>query len=352
MKTRDIIMLKTVFNPEVGSITKLVPNQDKDGVLDPRAREEIVASNKRQPTEEAKNIPLVEQIRASMGWPASKDISTHEIIVEDDKTKYGVAFRTYVKKDLVDKTLPVVFFYHGGGFFGGSIDAVDNPARAVADLADVLVISVDWALAPENPAPMGLIESYQTMLWVLRDSDLRIDKQQVAVMGDSAGGNLAYALSLLDKAFGTNVITKIVSFYPVTYLGHDTNLLSQLHDSSKYDIEPADKELLVQYVQGFEGGTELIDNWYLQESNPEVAFLSPLLADEQVLSQLPSSLMIIGEFDPLRFEGEALWEKIKAAGGDVTYIRYNGMIHAFMDKVGDFEQADDAMQEVANFLKK
>lgn len=344
-------MLQTVYNRELGNLVKLVPNETKSGVLDPRAREELADSMANQPAEAPTSMPNIADIRASMGWPDSKDISNNELVIKNHETKYGVGFRTYVNKSLVDSKVPVVFFYHGGGFFGGSLDNVENPARAVADMGDVMVVSVDWALAPENPAPMGLIESYQTLLWVLRDSGFNIDTKNVAVMGDSAGGNLAYALGLIDRAFGTNVITKIVSLYPVTYLGNGP-LKTTLHNVDQYDIAEDDKKYLEPYINGFNDSTGLIDFWYMQESNAEVPFLSPILADEQTLKDLPESLLIVGEYDPLRFEGEAIWRKINLAGGTSTYIRYNGMTHAFMDKVGDFEQADDAMAEVAKFLKK
>ncbi|MCW0952815.1 alpha/beta hydrolase [Weissella ceti] len=343
-------MLETVYNRELGNLVKLVPNESKSGVLDPRAREELIQSMMTEPVEAPTGIPDVEELRASMGWPDSKDISKHELVIENHETKYGVHFRTYVKKTLLDKKVPVVFFYHGGGFFGGSIDNVENPARAVAYLGDVMVVSVDWALAPENPAPMGLIESYQTLLWVLRDGGFKIDTKHVAVMGDSAGGNFAYTLGLVDRAFGTNVITKIVSLYPVTYLGNGP-LKTQLHNLAQYDIAEEDKQYLEPYINGFNGSTGLIDFWYMKESNAEMPFLSPIMASEKALKDLPESLLIVGEYDPLRFEGEAMWQKIKLAGGKSTYIRYNGMTHAFMDKVGDFEQADDAIAEVAKFLK-
>ncbi|MEX0379969.1 alpha/beta hydrolase fold domain-containing protein [Leuconostoc aquikimchii] len=343
---------KTIDDITNGTVIKLVPEQTKGGVLDPRAREELLAGQ-RNINEPAPIIPPdITSLRAMMGWPNAIDIATHPLTVVDTATAYGVKVRTYVKTTLVDEILPVIFFYHGGGFFGGSLNNVDKPARALADLADVLVVSVDWSLAPEHPYPEGFLEAYQTIIWVLNQSGWPIDKRKVSVLGDSAGGGFAYGLGLLDREFGLNVITKLIAFYPVTYQAHDVTFEKLFNDVRRYPVSIADRDLLLPYFNGFFGSSGLIDQLYIQNSDPDSVYISPFLADDKLLAQLPESLTIIDEYDPLRFQGEAFIQKVRLNGGQANYVRYNGMTHAFMDKVGDFAQAEDALREAATFAVK
>ncbi len=335
-----------------GVTIKLVPDTLTGGVLDPQARAELVAAQAQAAQQPTTTSPDIATMRAAMGWPAAKDIATHDLTVVDTTTAYGVPLRTYVKTSLVDQTLPVIFFYHGGGFFGGSLDNVDKPARALADLGDVRVVSVDWALAPEHPYPEGFLEAYQTITWTLNQSGWPIDTTRVSVLGDSAGGGFVYGLGLLDRALGVNAITKMIAFYPVTYQAHDPRLTAWLSDVRRYPIAEADQALLLPYLQGFFGGAGLIDQIYIRQSDATSIYLSPLLADTAALAQLPPSLTVIGEYDPLRFQGEAFIQKVRTSGGQADYLRYNGMTHAFMDKVGDFAQAENALREAVAFAVK
>lgn len=96
----------------------------------------------------------------------------------------------------------------------------------------------------------------------------------------------------------------------------------------------------------------MIDQIYIRQSDATSIYLSPLLADTAALAQLPPSLTVIGEYDPLRFQGEAFIQKVRTSGGQADYLRYNGMTHAFKDKVGDFAQAEDALREAVAFAVK
>lgn len=346
----------TQFNTQIdqtnGVVIKLVPDTQTGGVLDPKARAELVAAQTQTVDQQDMTPPDIATLRAAMGWPAAQDIAAHELTIVDTTTAYGVPLRTYVKTRLVDQTLPVIFFYHGGGFFGGSLDNVDKPARALADLGDVRVVSVDWALAPEHPYPEGFLEAYQTIAWTLNQSGWPIDTTRVSVLGDSADGGFVYSLGLLDRALGVNAITKMIAFYPVTYQAHDPRLAAWLSDVRRYPIAVADEALLLPYLQGFFAGEGLIDKIYIRQSDATSVYLSPLLADTVALAQLAPSLTVIGEYDPLRFQGEAFIQKMRASGGQAAYLRYNGMTHAFMDKVGDFAQAEDALREAVAFAVK
>ncbi|WP_338214185.1 alpha/beta hydrolase [Companilactobacillus muriivasis] len=330
---------------------KLVPGLADEGLLDPQAKKELEGSIKQTDTgdfgSEVTQDVNVEDIRASMGWMKANHQNQHELKIENTEFN-NVKVRVYVQEKLIDTDLPVILFMHGGGFFGGSLDNVEFPCRALADLGDVRVISVDYGLAPEHPYPQNLLDCYQVLNYIGQHKS-QLHVKSITAMGDSAGGNLTYTLSLLDRQMGTNYIDKAVALYPVTYQGTDSRLRNKFDDPEPI-IAKEDPTEIRTYINNFNGSSGLIGNWYIRNSDPESIYISPLNASEELLKKLPKTLFMVGEFDPLRLQGEAFYNKAKLAGCDITYIRYNGMIHAFMDKVGDFPQADDSLKEAINFI--
>ncbi|WP_239253824.1 alpha/beta hydrolase [Listeria ilorinensis] len=325
---------------------KYIPGMTDSGYLDPRAKQEIEAGNEVSQTE---NIPepSLQDMRDAMGWPAARDLSKHPLTITERQTDRGVTVRIYEKDDLREN-VPVLFFFHGGGFFGGSLDNVENPCRLLADLDELKVISVDYSLAPERPFPNGLLDCYTSIVWAVSNAaELGIDPDNLSVAGDSAGGSLSFAVSLLDRTLGTYYIKNQVLIYPATISRGE----KCFWDLSNLEMK-ADQQLITDYIHGFESSTDLVDMMYAECISPENSFISAAKTPLDRLADLPRTLMAIGEFDPLRVQGELLFHHLQKAGVDVTYIRYNGMIHAFMDKVGDYVQAADLLEETVKFILK
>ncbi len=330
---------------------KLVPGLSDEGLLDPRAKRELESSIQQTDTgdfgSEVNQTVNVEDIRSTMGWKQANHINDNTLKIENVEFN-NVKVRIYVQAKLKDSDLPVILFMHGGGFFGGSLDNVEYPCRALADYGQVKVVSVDYGLAPEYPYPRNLIDCYQVLNYIGQHK-VQLHAKTITAMGDSAGGNLTYTLSLLDRQMGTNYLDKAVALYPVTYQGKNKKLRKMFDSPEPIIANDSSKEIRT-YINNFNGSQGLIDKWYIQNSDPESMYISPLNAPETLLAKLPKTLFMVGEFDPLRLQGEAFYNKAKLAGCDITYIRYNGMIHAFMDKVGDFSQADDVLKEAINFI--
>ncbi len=330
---------------------KLVPGLSDEGLLDPEAKKELEDSIQQTDTgdfgSEVSDDVNVEDIRASMGWKKANHQNQNVLKIENTEFN-NVKVRTYVQEKLIDTELPVILFIHGVGFFGGSLDNVEFPCRTLADLGQVRVISIDYGLAPENPYPQDLIDCYQVLNYIGQHKE-QLHVESITAMGDSAGGNLTYTLSLLDRQLGTNYVDKAVSLYPVTYQGNNQKLRGIFDDPTQIIAKENPTEIKT-YINNFNGSNGLISNWYIKDSNSDSMYISPLNAPEELLKKLPKTLFMVGEFDPLRLQGEAFYNKAKLAGCDITYLRYNGMIHAFMDKVGDFPQADDALKEAINFI--
>lgn len=283
-------------------------------------------------------------LRDAMGWPA-KDIRTRPLTVSNKIIEGHVNVRIYRCTDS-QGPLPAVLFLHGGGFFGGSLDNVEYPCRALADLGDVVVVSVDYALAPEIPWPGALLDCYTALRWVHEQGDeYGIDRTNITIAGDSAGGNLSLATGLLDVTLGTKYLSRLIGFYPATSLSRDATLA----DTSQYPAREH-KALIDAYLNDFYGSMGQVAQWYAGDNACCQPFISPLFAAPALLAQLPPLLICCGEFDPLRLQVEAFVEKTRQAGGEVTFIRYNGMVHAFMDKVGILPHTSILLQDAVAFL--
>ncbi|MBC1499117.1 alpha/beta hydrolase [Listeria weihenstephanensis] len=323
---------------------KYVPGLEESGYLEEATKQELMPKD--APAEQDPNqVMTIEALRASMGWP-SRDISVNALIIENDVADGNIPVRIY-RKEALSKPVPVIVFFHGGGFFGGSLDNVEHPCRTLADKGDVVVVSVDYSLAPEKPYPDGLLDSYRAVKWVYRNADkLGILKEKIAVAGDSAGGNLSITVSLLDRTFGTNYIGAQVLLYPTVARGIDGK--GELWDASRLGAK-ADAELIAGYVAGFGSLDFKVDEMYLEnQENTKNPLVSPIYSER--LGELPPTLVAVGEFDPLRLQNEVLVAQLRENGVATEYIQYNGMIHAFMDQIGDAPQAEDVMEETVRFV--
>lgn len=226
---------------------------------------------------------------------------------------------------------PVLVWIHGGGWVLGSVDGYDPVARDLCASAGCLVISVGYRLAPEHPFPAAVEDVGRVATWVTEEvQSLGGDPARIAVAGDSAGGNLAAVLA--NQRPGTFRLQVLI--YPATDLtmGHPSV------------TENGDGYLLTKDAMTWFTGH------YLAGADPLQPSVSPLYADEAVLAAAPPALIITGEFDPLRDEGEAYADRLRAAGVPVEHRRFPGMIHAFFAMRGMIPAAGEALEIVAAAL--
>lgn len=229
--------------------------------------------------------------------------------------------------------LPALLYFHGGGFTGGSIDGGDLRCRVLAEWAGVVVVNVGYRLAPANPFPAAVDDAYGTTAWVINEAaKLGVDPNRVAVGGDSAGGNLAAVITHLAKARSLRLAFQYL-VYPATGLAGDTASRREFGKGYGLDI-PAGPP-----------ATE-----YLQGHDPADPLASPLRNTD--FSGLPPAFIATAECDPLRDEGEAYAEKLRAAGVSVQCKRYEGMIHAFASGFRDFDAAVELSLDSARALQQ
>ncbi len=229
--------------------------------------------------------------------------------------------------------LPILLYFHGGGWVAGSVEAVENIGRAIADRAGHIVTNVDYRLAPEHKFPAGLEDCYAAVKWAAEHGgELGGDPARIVVAGDSAGGNFATVCCLLAHERGGPAISHQVLIYP----GVDLSGRFVEEHGPQDGAEGMDMGDFMAAV--YLGGPERL-------ADPRV---SPYLVED--LSFMPPALVMTAEYCFIRDQGEGYAVRLEAAGVPTRAIRYNGLNHAFLDKVGVWSYADSCIEDIAEAL--
>jgi acetyl esterase/lipase len=231
--------------------------------------------------------------------------------------------------------LPVLVWFHGGGWVVGDLDTTDSLCRVLAEWAGCLVVSVNYRHAPEHPFPAAVDDAYVATCWVATEgAAIGADRARIAVGGASAGGNLAAAVAIQAKSEGRPPLVFQYLVYPVT--DGTLGLPSMEANASGYGLS--------------RDGMSWYWDQYVPDSDRRLDPLaSPLQAED--LSALPPAFIITAEYDPLCDEGEAYAVRLRQAGVAVRLKLYEGMIHGFLSNTTDFDQAKVAMMDSAAALK-
>lgn len=231
---------------------------------------------------------------------------------------------------------PVIMFLHGGGMVFGDLNILDGACRYLSEHVPCTVISVDYALAPESKFPGPLEECYETIRWVSQHAEaLHIDRNRIAVAGDSAGGNLSAAVSILARERKEFTIVHQVLLYAWLDLTADYN--EKVNETNNIPLDAGD--------------LDWCRNHYLNDpSEASLPLVSPLFVEDP--SGLPTATFITEGHDPLLQEDIAYAERLKAAGVTVTRKHFDEMIHAFIQFTGMAEEASEALDFVCEQLRK
>jgi acetyl esterase len=231
--------------------------------------------------------------------------------------------------------LPILVYFHGGGWAAGNIDTHDAQCRALANAAGCMVASVDYRLAPEAKFPAQTEDCYAAVQWLAANgASIGADGSRIAVGGDSAGGNLSAVVTMMARDRGGPRIAYQLLIYPATDFGAD--LPSARENAEGYLLTTA----MVNKFRDFylRGAADV--------TNP---LASPLRATN--LGGLPPAMVVTAEFDPLRDEGEAYAKRLREAGVPVTLKRYDGLIHGFFNFLHIFDAARDLVRDSGAALR-
>jgi acetyl esterase len=232
-------------------------------------------------------------------------------------------------------TLPVLVYFHGGGWVLGDLDSHDWICRMIANKAECAVVNVDYRLAPEFTFPAAFDDALAATKWVAASADmLRIDHSRISVGGDSAGGNLAAAVTLALRDEGKVLLKSQVLIYPAV----DLSMSGDYYGRFTKDFILTDDSMR-RFIGYYVPDVAKRKDWRA----------SPLLAPS--LKGLPPALVIFAGFDPLTAEGEAYVARLEKEGVSATVKRYPGQMHGFLSNAKLLPKAYDAIDEIAAALK-
>ncbi|MFJ7666510.1 alpha/beta hydrolase [Lysinibacillus sp. NPDC097195] len=231
--------------------------------------------------------------------------------------------------------LPVIIYYHGGGWVFGNLASADAGCQLLADKAHAIVVSVDYRLAPEHPFPTPLHDAYDSLLWVYNNiAAFGGDNSRLTVAGDSAGGNLATVVSYLAATCNGPTITAQALIYPVVNLDFTTPSYKAYGEHFGLD-----KQGMLWFAEH-----------YTETSNFRNPLVSPLQIEN--LDVLPKTIIIAAEADVLYDEGLAFAQKLLKAGVYVEHVHMAGLIHSYFSKMEFFEDATvETVEKIAAFVK-
>lgn len=213
-------------------------------------------------------------------------------------------------------TLPVIIYIHGAGWVFGNAHTHDRLVRELAVGANAAVVFPEYDLSPEVRYPVAIEQNWTVAQWVVAQGATKdLDAGRIAVAGDSVGGNMTAALTLMAKERGGLPLLQQVLFYPVTDASFDT---------------PSYHQFAEGYFLRRDGMFWFWDQYTTDEAERAQITASPLRATVEQLKDLPPALVVTGEADVLRDEGEAYANKLREAGVPVTAVRFQGIIHDFV----------------------
>jgi acetyl esterase len=245
-----------------------------------------------------------------------------------------------VRPSGVNSVLPVFMFFHGGGWILGDFPTHQRLVRDLVVESGAAAVFVNYTPSPESHYPVAINEAYAATRWVAEHGyEIKVEGQRLAVVGNSVGGNMAAAVTLMAKEQGAPAIRYQVLFWPVTDANFDT-------------------ESYHAYAEGF-FLTRNMMKWFWDAYTPDASkrqeiHASPLQAAPEQLAGLPPALIQVAEFDVLRDEGEAYGRKLNEAGVHVTTVRYNGLIHDFglLNPLNGIPAIKQAISQAAAEIKK
>lgn len=246
--------------------------------------------------------------------------------------------RIYLPGEEIEHKYPVLLFFHGGGWVTESIDNYERICARMASATNHIVVSVEYRLAPEYPFPTGLEDCYAAAKAVYTNKFiLNVHPDDITIIGDSAGGNLAAAVSLLAKERGEFMPRQQILIYPAVNNDYtETSRFPSVHENGKDFLLTAGK------MQDY------IDLYARDESDKQSPYFAPILQKD--LTGQPRTLIITAEFDPLRDEGEAYGKVLEEAGNEVEVHRIKDALHGFFALGIKYFHVQESFEIMNHFL--
>ena len=253
---------------------------------------------------------------------------------------YEIPVRIFLPPDSSEVELNrVLIFFHGGGWVTGNIDSYSNVCTNMASQTGAIIVSVDYRLAPEYRFPCALNDCYSVTREIFLDSTLfDVDTDNIILIGDSAGANLAAAVSMMARDKGEFRVSKQILIYPSTNNDHS--------DETGFN---SIREFGREYLLTSKRIRDYMDLYISTEIDLQNPYMAPLIAKD--LSSQPETLIITAEYDPLRDEGEAYGKKLKQHGNLVEVYRMKNALHGFFSLPKNFVHVKQSYELINRFLR-
>jgi acetyl esterase len=249
---------------------------------------------------------------AATANPAFPKHPCHDTYDRAIRTEHG-SLPVRVYRPSAEENLPLLVWFHGGGWVTGNLDTHDQLCRLLSDDANVVIVSVDYRLAPETKFPGAADDCFAAYRWALENAhEVGADVQRVAIGGDSAGGNLAAVVALMAREQGLPQPALQLLVYPVTDMELDS--ASMVANATGYFLE---REGMRWFYEHYARTPDDYDDWRF----------SPIRAETH--ANLARAVVITAEFDPLRDQGEEYGKVLVNAGVECDIVRADGLIHGF-----------------------
>ena len=284
-----------------------------------------------------KNYKLYRRVISFFNPPIKKEYRTldHKIMVEDRE----IPVRIFIPEK--SNSVRVLIFFHGGGWVTGDIDTYTNVCRNMANKTESIVISVDYRLAPENPFPKGVEDCYYVTKEIFKRPELlNCRKENITLIGDSAGGNLAAVVSLMGRDRQEFYPQKQILIYPATNYDHsETSPYASVIENGS------------DYIMTSKRVQDYLDLYVKNDRDKLNPYVAPILSNN--LENQPDTLIITAHYDPLRDEGEAYGYKLREFGNKAEIKRVEDAIHGFFSSpIQNTEQINKTYNWINLFLNE
>ena len=253
---------------------------------------------------------------------------------------YEVPVRIYLPREKVPEDLPVFLFFHGGGWVTDCIDNYERICARLASATEHIVVSVEYRLAPEHPFPIGFMDCYAAAKAIYTNQFiLNVNPERITLIGDSAGGNLAAAVSLKARDDGIFKPQRQILIYPAVNNDYsDTSSFQSVKDCGSDYLLTAGKM------------RDYIDFYAAREEDKQNKYFAPLM--ETDYRNQPDTLILTAEFDPLRDEGEEYGKRLKEAGNYVEVHRIKDALHGYFALGIRYFHVQESFELINQFLSR
>lgn len=339
----------------VDVLVKNLPDCDEKGAMDPRLYHDMKKQLKLLSFMPSGMIKMdtsekgIQKLREMFNGIKSVPVVEEHIIIEHNTVPaqdgYGIPIRIYHHPDQ-EADAPILYYIHGGGFFAGSPDVVEESLKLLVANTKLCVVSVDYRLAPEHPYPIGHEDCYSVLKWIYaHGEEVRGDVNHIFVGGDSAGGNLTQYCSTKDAQEGIKCIKGQLLLYPTLNMARVEDAYYHV-DMNQFEMTPKQRKGLSKMIGmmgNMTGGLEDI----LGTSDVNNVYLNPYSFDPK---DNPPTFLTVGEHDFLKIETLGYAAKLHQAGVETKVVLYKGFGHAYFDNTGVYPQCEDCIIEMGNFI--